>query len=86
MTDTSATFTLSAFGDEIADDVDAQLAVLGELDIGWLELRKAWGNNVLQLDDGQVAELDLVVDLLATVGVRKQLGRKVRRQGFHAAD
>ena len=57
MTDTSATFTLSAFGDEIADDVDAQLAVLGELDIGWLELRKAWGNNVLQLDDGQVAEL-----------------------------
>ena len=57
MTNTSATFTLSAFGDEIADDVDTQLAVLEELGIGWLELRKAWGTNVLQLDDGQVADL-----------------------------
>ena len=57
MTNASATFTLSAFGDEIADDVDAQLAVLGELGIGWLELRKAWGTNVLQLSDGQVADL-----------------------------
>ena len=35
----TARFTLSAFGDEIADDVDEQLRVLDELDIGFLELR-----------------------------------------------
>jgi sugar phosphate isomerase/epimerase len=57
MTNASATFTLSAFGDEIADDVETQLEVLDELGIGWLELRKAWGTNVLDLDDSQVASL-----------------------------
>jgi len=57
MTNASATFTLSAFGDEIDDDVETQLEVLDELGIGWLELRKAWGTNVLDLDDSQVASL-----------------------------
>ncbi|MDP6063279.1 MAG: sugar phosphate isomerase/epimerase family protein [SAR202 cluster bacterium] len=57
MTNTSATFTLSAFGDEIADDVETQLEVLNELGIGWLELRKAWGTNVLDLDDSQIDNL-----------------------------
>jgi len=57
MTNASATFTLSAFGDEIADDVETQLEVLDELGIGWLELRKAWGTNVLYLDDSQVFSL-----------------------------
>ena len=53
----TARFTLSAFGDEIDDDVDAQLRVLQELDIGYLELRSAWGTNVLGLTDGQVTRL-----------------------------
>ena len=57
MTNASATFTLSAFGDDIADDVETQLGVLDELGIGWLELRKAWGTNVLYLDDSQVFSL-----------------------------
>lgn len=57
MTNANATFTLSAFGDEIADDVETQLEVLNDLGIGWLELRKAWGTNVLELDDSQVANL-----------------------------
>ena len=50
-----AAFTLSAFGDEIADDLDEQLAVLRELRIGFLELRGAWGKNVLQVDDEEAA-------------------------------
>ena len=50
----TAQFTLSAFGDEIADDVDEQLRVLNELDIRYLELRRAWGTNVLELSDGEV--------------------------------
>ena len=53
----TARFTLSAFGDEIADDVDEQLRVLDELDIGFLELRSAWGTNVLDLSDDDVGRL-----------------------------
>ena len=54
---THSRFTLSAFGDEIDDDVDAQLDVLNELDIRFLELRQAWGVNVLDLDDDQVGRV-----------------------------
>ena len=54
---TDATFTLSAFGDEIDADLNTQLELLTELDIGYLELRKAWDTNVLELDDTQVAAI-----------------------------
>ncbi|MGB5051493.1 MAG: hypothetical protein WBO46_21275, partial [Caldilineaceae bacterium] len=50
-----ATFTISAFGDEIADDLDEQLRVMNELNIGHLELRAAWGVNVLKMSDADVA-------------------------------
>ncbi len=50
----NATFTISAFGDEIAADLDEQLRVLNELRIGWLELRGAWGVNVLKMSDADV--------------------------------
>ena len=53
----TAQFTLSAFGDEIAEDVDEQLRVLHDLNIGYLELRSAWGTNVLELTDEQVGRL-----------------------------
>ena len=53
----TAQFTLSAFGDEIAADVDEQLRVLNELDIRFLELRRAWGTNVLELSDDEVRRL-----------------------------
>ncbi len=54
----TAEFTLSAFGDEIDDDVDEQLRVLNDLDIGYLELRSAWGTNVLNLTDDDVRRLN----------------------------
>ncbi len=46
-------FILSAFGDEIADDLDTQLLVLKSLRIPNLELRGVWGRNVLDLSDGE---------------------------------
>ena len=55
--DASAAFTLSAFGDEIDPDLDAQLKLLHELRIGSLDLRHAWGANVMTLDDGQVTSV-----------------------------
>jgi sugar phosphate isomerase/epimerase len=51
---TTAKFTISAFGDEIAADLDEQLRVLNELCIGYLELRGAWGVNVLRMSDADV--------------------------------
>ncbi len=60
-------WTLSAFGDEIGDDLELQLEVLRGEGIRHLELRKAWGTNVLDLTDG---ELGRVQALLAAAGVR----------------
>ena len=48
--------TLSAFGDEIALDLDEQLALLHELRVPGLDLRAAWGINVLQLTDEQARQ------------------------------
>jgi len=64
---TEARFTLSAFGDEIAVRLHEQLDVLADLQIGYLELRTAWGKNVLDLDDG---EADKVAGLCAHRGIR----------------
>ena len=50
----SASFTLSAFGDEIAADLREQLQALRELRIRFLELRDVWGKNVQHLDDDEV--------------------------------
>jgi sugar phosphate isomerase/epimerase len=63
----TAGFTLSAFGDEIADDLEVQLQVLRDLRIGYLELRGAWGKSVLCLDDEDVAA---VRSLCAQYGIR----------------
>jgi len=46
---------LSAFGDEIADDLREQLQSLRQLSIGYLELRGVWGKNVRDLDDDEVS-------------------------------
>jgi 3-dehydroshikimate dehydratase len=48
---------LSALADEIAPDLDTQIAVLREVGIGWLELRGVWDTNVLDLSDAQVAQV-----------------------------
>ena len=54
---TPAQFQLSAFGDEIADDLDAQIASLCQNDVGFLELRAAWGTNAIELSDAEIERL-----------------------------
>jgi sugar phosphate isomerase/epimerase len=58
----SAQVTISAFGDEIADDLSEQLSVLKDLNIHWLDLRGAWGKNVLRFSDGDVAQVKQTLD------------------------
>jgi sugar phosphate isomerase/epimerase len=55
-------FTISAFGDEIAADLEVQVRVLRDLGIGCLELRGAWGKNVLRFDDDDVARVSRTCD------------------------
>ena len=59
---TNASFTISAFGDEIADDLESQLQTLNELNIPCLELRAAWGQNVLHMSDERVAKVRALCD------------------------
>jgi sugar phosphate isomerase/epimerase len=55
-------FTLSAFGDEIDQDLAAQLTVLGSEDVKALELRGAWGSNVLDLTPDQLQQARAMLD------------------------
>ena len=52
-----AEFALSAFGDEIVVDFEGQLLCLRNLNVGWVDLRAAWGVGVLHLDDEMVARV-----------------------------
>ncbi|SEB35840.1 Sugar phosphate isomerase/epimerase [Paramicrobacterium humi] len=57
MADPTVTWTLSGFGDEIDEDPRIQVAVLKALGARHIEVRSAWGVNVVDLDDDQLAEL-----------------------------
>ncbi|WP_437385707.1 sugar phosphate isomerase/epimerase family protein [Plantibacter flavus] len=50
-------WTLSGFGDEIDPDPAIQLAVLRALGASNIEVRSAWGTNVIDLSDEQLHEL-----------------------------
>lgn len=58
----SASFTLSAFGDEIAADLATQLEVLARDHVRFLELRGAWDSNVLELGRARLREAKQLLD------------------------
>ncbi len=60
--DATTTWTLSGFGDEIDQDPAVQTAVLSALGARHIEVRSAWGVNVVDLDDEQIARLRGVID------------------------
>lgn len=67
---TTAAFTVSGFGDEIASDPSEQLAVLAGLGIRHLDLRGAWDRNVLEFTDQDVEALGaLLQEQRATVAM-----------------
>lgn len=57
-----ARFVLSAFGDEIADDLEEQLIVLNRLGVDGLDLRGAWGTNVLKMTNEQIRHTKQLCD------------------------
>jgi len=50
-------WTLTGFSDEISPDFQEQCAVASHLGLRNVEVRSAWGTNVLDLDDGQLATM-----------------------------
>lgn len=53
---------IAAFADEISDDLDEQLRVLGNLGIASIELRSVWGRNVLDLSEKELARIKNSLD------------------------
>lgn len=63
MTDSPAVeWDLSGFGDEIDDDPKIQIAVLQALGANHIEVRSAWGTNIVDLDEGQLQQLKALLD------------------------
>jgi sugar phosphate isomerase/epimerase len=50
-------WTLSGFIDEISDDFSLQCKVASGLGLRYVEVRSAWGTNILDLDSGQLGKL-----------------------------
>ncbi|UCR88960.1 sugar phosphate isomerase/epimerase family protein [Mycetocola spongiae] len=57
MTKTTSSWTLSGFGDEIDEDPRIQIAVLQALGAKHIEVRSAWGINIVELRDDRLEEL-----------------------------
>jgi sugar phosphate isomerase/epimerase len=66
---TKASFSITGFGDEISPDLDVQLAALRRMGLEALDLRTAFGKNVLALTD---TEVDEVADHVRDHGLRVQ--------------
>lgn len=58
---TTVTWTLSGFGDEIDADPAIQVAVLQALGASAIEVRSAWGVNIVDLDGDQLDRLGAVL-------------------------
>ena len=54
---TQVSWALSGFGDEIDDDPAVQIAVLQAIGASYIEVRSAWGTNIVDLSDDQLAAL-----------------------------
>ena len=63
----SQTWAISAFGDEIASELEPQLEVLAQHGMRHVEVRAAWGTNVCDL---AAHELDRAAGLLRESGIR----------------
>ena len=83
-------WTLSGFSDEISPDFAEQCALVAQLGLTHLELRSAWGTNVLDLDADQLdaasallAEHDLAVSSIGSpigkIGIGDDFGPHLAR-------
>jgi 3-dehydroshikimate dehydratase len=48
---------ISAFADEVGEDLDLQIATLKENGVGNIELRGVWGKNIMLMEEAEVREI-----------------------------
>src|SRR5512146_2639380 len=48
---------ISAFADEISDDLDVQIKNLHANGVGFIELRGVWGKNVMALSEAEIRQI-----------------------------
>jgi sugar phosphate isomerase/epimerase len=80
------TWTLSGFGDEIDADPVIQLSVLRALGAGSIEVRSAWGTNVVELTDDQLSVLGRLISErgMAVSAIASPLGKVDYQSPFNA--
>jgi len=54
--------TLTAFADEISNELNEQLLTLKECNIRYIDLRGVWGTNVMDLSDQQLRQIKTMID------------------------
>lgn len=98
MNHTTATWDLSGFGDEISPDPVVQIAVLQALGANHIEVRSAWGTNIVDLSEEDLQRLgsiltehsmgvSAIASPIGKVDVREPVGAEVARlrRAIHAA-
>lgn len=55
-------WTITGFADEVSDDFAAQLDLMGQLGVRFIELRSAWGTRVLDLTDAELRRVKTMLD------------------------
>ncbi len=80
----SMQFRLSAFGDEIDQDLSRQLQLLQDLNVYFLEFRSAWGKNVKDLDDQEIALVSRTCQEygIAVSGIGSPVGKTPIKNSF----
>jgi sugar phosphate isomerase/epimerase len=80
----SSVWTLSGFGDEIDADPVVQLAVLRALGAGHIEVRSAWGTNVVEMSDEELSRLSRLVKSkgMAVSAVASPVGKSLITADF----
>src|SRR5262245_65877840 len=70
-------WTLSGFADEISPDLEEQCEVAKELGLRYIEVRSAWGVNILDLDDEQLGTMKGILDRhgLKTSSIGSPIGK-----------
>ncbi len=68
---------LTGFADEAGPDLVEQIALFGELGLSALDLRSAWGKNVISMSDAQITEAKRLLDAagLAVSSVASPIGK-----------
>ena len=72
-------WTLSGFIDEISDDFTEQCKVAAGLGLRYVEVRSAWGTNILDLDDDQLATVRETLDGVRPEGFQHRLADRQDR-------